>query len=322
MRAQNAELVCVYDVNKSVNEQVAQQFQVVASPGLTDLLQSDIDAVYVATPVNMHLEQVVQAAKAGKHVFCEKPLGLNVSEAEQMVEVCRQQGVKFGTAYMMRFVSQHRAALQLIEEGKLGTPVYCRAQLSCWYPPIEGAWRQNPQAGGGGSLADMGSHCLDLLEMFFGEIDQVSCFTRNSVHPYHSEDSAIVSMVFKNGAMGTVDSYFCIPDNSSKNVLELYGSKGSIIAKGTIGQGAAGEMVAYLEDDNAGYDAQQSRNSTNGLVIDPDPVNTYQAEIEEFSSAILDNREPDNNSLIGLHSQKLLAACYHAAATMTTVKVS
>ena len=96
-----------------------------------------------------------------------------------------------------------------------------------------------PATGGGGSLMDMGSHCIDLLEMFFGKIKSVSCFINNSVHAYKSEDSAVVSILFENGAMGTVDTYFCIPDNSSKNILELYGSKGSILAKGNYRTGSS-----------------------------------------------------------------------------------
>ena len=162
---------------------------------------------------------------------------------------------------------------------------------------------------------DMGSHCLDLLEMFFGNIKSVSCNIINNVHAYKSEDSSVVSLVFENGALGTVDTFFCIPDNSSKNVLELYGSGGSIMAKGTIGQGASGEMVAFLEEDQSGYNAQQSRNAGNGMIIGPKPVNTYCAEIEEFSSAILGKREPSNNATLGLRSQVLLAACYKSAKT-------
>lgn len=98
---------------------------------------------------------------------------------------------------MMRFSAQHQIALKMIQEGKLGQPVYGRAQLSCWYPPIEGAWRQDPKTGGGGSLVDMGSHCIDLLEMFFGKIKSVSCFINNNVHSYKSEDSAVVSCFLK-----------------------------------------------------------------------------------------------------------------------------
>ncbi len=319
--AEHAKLVTVYDINKEVNDAVAKEFHVTASHSMEDLLNSGIDAVYVASPANMHHDQVIACARAKKHVLCEKPLGMTTGEAHDMINVCRKENILLGTGFMMRFMAQHQAALKLIQEGKLGKCVYGRAQLSCWYPPIEGAWRQSPETGGGGSLMDMGSHCIDLLEMFFGKLKSVSCCTNNNVHSYKSEDSAIVSLLFENGAMGTVDTYFCIPDNSSKNILELYGSKGSILAKGTIGQGKSGEMIAYLEEEDAGYDARQARSTSDGLVINPTPVNTYHAEIEEFSRAILEKREPKNNIEIGLQSQKVLAACYESARTGKVIEV-
>ena len=167
----------------------------------------------------------------------------------------------------------------------------------------------------------MGGHCIDLLEMFFGSVVKVSCFINNNVHDYKSEDSAVAMLFFENGALGTVDTFFCIPDNSSKNILELYGSRSSILAKGTIGQAPAGKMVAFLEQDSKDYDAQQARpvrNSTmrkitqkgdisngartegQGMIIAPEPVNTYQAEIKEFSQAIIDDREPFIGGELGL----------------------
>jgi predicted dehydrogenase len=319
--AGNADLVAVYDINQDANNSVATEYNATASKSIETLLDSGIDVVYIASPVNMHLGHAVAAAKAGKHVFSEKPLGMDVEEAEKMIKTCKDSGVLLGTGFMMRFISQHQEALRLINEGKLGKPVYGRAQLSCWYPPIQNAFRQDPSLGGGGSLVDMGNHCIDLLEMFFGKIRSVSCFINNSVQAYKSEDSAIVSLFFENGALATVDTYFCIPDNSSKNILELYGSKGSILARGTIGQGSAGEMIAYLETDNIGYDAKQERNSGEGIIINPEPVNPYLAEIEEFSKAILDKREPMNNAEIGLQSQKVIAACYLSAKTGKVVDI-
>jgi len=319
--AEHAKLVSVYDTDAGANNAVAKEYNAIAAQSLEELLASDIDAVYVASPANMHLRQVIACAGARKHVLCEKPLGMTIEEAEKMIQVCKEEGVLMGTGFMMRFLAQHQAALKLIEDGRLGKCVYGRAQLSCWYPPIEGAWRQSPETGGGGSLMDMGSHCIDLLEMFFGKLKSVSCFINNSVHSYKSEDSAVVSLFFENGAMGTVDTYFCIPDNSSKNILELYGSKGSILARGTIGQGDHGEMIAYLEGDDAGYNARQTRNAGEGLVISPEPVNTYLAEVEEFSSAILEKREPENNVEISLRSQKALAACYESARTGKVTEV-
>ncbi|MCE5345301.1 MAG: Gfo/Idh/MocA family oxidoreductase [Bacteroidales bacterium] len=320
-KAKNAKLISVYDINQDANNAVAKEFNATASKSVEDLLNAGIDVVYIATPINMHLELAVASAKAGKHVFCEKPLGLTVDEAEKMIKTCEEAGVYLGTGLMMRFIAQHQAALKLIRDGKLGKPVYGRAQLSCWYPPIPGAFRQDPELGGGGSLIDMGSHCIDLLEMFFGKVKNVSCFINNSVHDYKAEDSALVSLFFENGAMGSVDTFFCIPDNSSKNILELYGSKGSILANGTVGQGSAGTMTAYLEGDNMGYDAQQTRNTGEGFAINPVPVNPYQAEIEEFSEAILQNRKPLNNASIGLQSQKVMTACYESAKTGKVVNV-
>jgi predicted dehydrogenase len=323
LKANNAELSIVFDIDTQANAGVAKDFGARQAASIGEILDADadIEAVYIATPAHLHSDQVRASAKAGKHVLCEKPLGMTVAEAEEMIEVCKQMGVELGCAFMMRFVVQHQHALRLIKEGKLGTPTYARAQLSCWYPPIKGAWRQNPATGGGGALIDMGGHCIDLLEMFFGKVAKVGCFTNNTVHNYQSEDSAAAMLFFENGALGTVDTFFCIPDNSSKNVLELYGSRGSILAKGTIGQSSAGEMVTFLEQDGDDYDAQQARTEAQGMKIDPEPKNTYQAEIEEFSQAIIDNREPVISGELGLRSQKVLTACYESVKSGKVIEV-
>jgi predicted dehydrogenase len=320
--AANAELVAVFDVNSQANREVARQFSARPANSIEDLLQAGLDAVYIATPANLHTQQASQAATAGKHVFCEKPLGLTTAEVKRMVKVCRQAKVNLGTAFMMRYQSQHQAALRMIQEGRLGKPVYARAQLSCWYPPIPGAWRQIPKLGGGGALMDLAGHCLDLLEMFFGPVTSVSCITNRTIHRYAAEDSGAVLARFKNGATATVDTFFCIPDNSSKNRLELYGSRGSILAQGTIGQGEAGEMVAYLEGEDKNYDASQARAAGGSLIIAPPPVNTYRAEIEAFSQALLEGRKTSESALAGLRSQMVLAACYQSAKTRREVRIS
>jgi len=311
--ARNATLVSVFDIDPAANAEVARQFSAHPAPGIAALLDTDIDAVYIATPPAVHREQALACAAAGKHVLCEKPLGLAVADAEAMIAACTRARVRLGTAFMMRFHAQHQAALQLIRSGRLGQPVLARAQLSCWYPPLPGAWRQDPELGGGGSLMDMGGHCIDLLEMFFGPATTVSCLTHRTVHGYASEDSAVVSLQFANGALGMVDAFFCVPDDASQNRLELYGSRGSILARDTIGQGAQGEMTAFLDEAAGSYDARQTRATGGGLAVDPTPVNPYLAEIEEFSRAVLEDRDPSHNAALGLRSQRVLAACYESA---------
>lgn len=311
--ADNATLTAVYDVNAEANQEVANEFDAAACESEDALLESDCGVIYIATPANMHCGQVLSAAAAGKHVLCEKPLGMTVEEAERMITACKDNGVKLGTAFMMRFHAQHQEALKLVCDGKLGTPVLGRAQLSCWFPPMPGAWRQYPEQGGGGSLMDMGGHCIDVLEMFYGRAVKVQCVTGNLVHAYPSEDTAVVLLEFENGAKGVVDNLFNVPDASSKNRLELYGSKGSILAEGTLGQGEIGEMMAYLESGDAGYEAQQARSGGGGIAITPNPVNMYRAEVEAFAQAVLDDAEPPVPAEDGLWSQRVLAACYESA---------
>ena len=318
--ARNAELVAVFGRNQKTNAAVAKEFGVRAATSLAELLALDLDAVYIASPNHAHLEQTRLAAVAGKHVFCEKPLGLNVAEARQMMQDCRKAKVQLGTAFMMRFHSRHQAALRLIQAGKLGQPVYARAQLSCWYPPLRAAWRQIPRLAGGGALMDLAGHCLDLLEMFFGPLTAVSCLTNHTVHDYRTEDSSAVLARFKNGATATVDAFFCIPDASSQNRLELYGTRGSILAHGTIGQEDGGEMVALLNDAK-NYRAQQTRSTDNAIVIAPARVNTYRAEIEAFSQSLLEGRDTGESGRAGLRSQKILAACYESARRRKEIKI-
>lgn len=319
--AANAQLVAVCGRDARANARVAAEFGVVAADSLEALLAMDIDAVYLASPPDAHLEQTLASARAGRHVLCEKPLALRPSDAAAMQAACRQAGVRLGTALMMRFHAQHRAALELIRDGRLGQPVFARAQLSCWYPPIAGAWRQEPARGGGGALMDLGGHCIDLLEMFFGPARCVSCATSRAVHPYPVEDGAVTTLQFAHGALGVVDTFFCMPDEASRNRLELYGSRGSILAEGTIGQGAGGEMIARLGGGAAGYDAKQNRPAGEGVRLEPPPVNLYRAEVEEFSRAILEDREPANDARLGVRSQHVLAACYESAATGRNVEL-
>jgi predicted dehydrogenase len=321
LAAPNAQLVAVYNRSQDVNAEVARSFKVHAAGTIEELLQSDIDAVYIASPPEAHLTQTLACAAARKHVLCEKPLALSVADAEKMHHACTAAGVQLGTALMMRFQAQHVAARDLVAEGRIGRPVFARAQLSCWYPPIPGAWRQDPAQGGGGALMDLGGHCIDLLEFFFGPAEAVSCQTARTIHDYPVEDGAVVTLRFARGALGVVDTFFCIRDESSRNVLELYGSAGSIHGTGTIGQGMRGRMVARLSDGAAGYDAQQARAAVTEVTIEPEPVNMYRGEIEEFSRAILERHAPANDAALGVRSQQVLAACYESARSGRTVRL-
>jgi predicted dehydrogenase len=211
---------------------------------------------------------------------------------------------------------------EMTQAGELGTLVFGRAELTCWYPPIPGAFRQDPALGGGGSLIDMGNHCIDLLELLFGRVAEVSCFTGNLVQEYASEDTALAMLRFESGAVGVVDAMFNVPDAAARNALEVYGSKGSLMAAGTVGQDSAGSFTATLESGDAGYDAAQVRTGeVSAEVITPHPANMYQAHIEAFSAAVLNDTAPPITGEDGLWSHRVIDACYEAARGGKAVKL-
>ncbi|MFQ6042192.1 MAG: Gfo/Idh/MocA family protein, partial [Candidatus Poribacteria bacterium] len=283
----------------------------------------EVQAVYIATPTYLHAQQTIRALRAGKHVLCEKPMAMNLSEAEGMIAEAEKHDCKLAIGYMMRFHAWHQKLKKMIDAGELGALVMGRAQLTCWYPKIEGAWRQDPALGGGGALADMGSHCIDLLEMLLGCAQEVTAFVDTIVHDYPVEDSSVVLLRCQSGAMGVVDAHFNVPDEAAVNMLEIYGSKGRVEGRGTIGQSSTGTMTAVLQTDDKEYDATQQREETAEQVIEPEEiVNIYQAEIEDFCDAISHDRKPCVSGEDGLWNLKVLMAAYESSKRGKAIKIS
>lgn len=321
--AKNAELVALMDIDKERLKEVAEKYSNVRCYTKEEdiLKDKEVEVVYIATPTYLHHKQVLLAAKAKKHILLEKPIAMNLEEAEEIISICKENKVKLTLGYMMRYHSYHQKIKEMLDEGKLGKLVMGRAQLTCWYPPVEGAWRQEPNLGGGGSLIDMGSHCIDLLEMLMGKVVEVSSYTGNLVQDYPVEDTAVVLLKFEEGALGVIDNHFNIPDASSENRLEIYGSKGSILVKGTIGQDSSGYMVERLEKEKKGYKAEQRREEIKEKEITLKPVNMYQSEMEDFSRYIIEDTEPSFKGEDGLRNLKIVLAAYESAKEGKAIKV-
>lgn len=251
----------------------------------------EIDAVYIATPANLHLKQIKAVAEAGKHILCEKPLTLSIKESKEAVKICAKNKVRLQEGYMMKFHGAHQEIQKIIKKGTLGKVTYMRAQLACWFPPC-GNWRQNPKKGGGGALIDMATHLYDLLQFFNGPIVKVGALTGNQVHNYKSEDASTTLVEFKNGAHATIDCFFNVPDNASRTRLEVYGSKGSIFTEGTIGQGDGGKAEGIFNKSLGGYDATQSKDGGAKFKAIPfKKINMYTAEVEYMADCILNRRK-------------------------------
>lgn len=324
--ASNAEIMSVMDISKDVAEDVAKEFN--ASHFCDkeeELLSQDIDAVYIATPQDKHCEQVLKAASAGKHILCEKPITITLDEVKQMDEAIKKAGVKFMLGFCMRNNVYNQKAREIVSTQKLGRMVMARAQLTCWYPPIEGAWRQDIKVSHGGCLIDMGTHCIDLLEWIMDtKIKSVCGFQDRLVHEYPTEieDTSTIAVAFENGAHGIIDNYFNLPDAAAQNALELHGTKGSIVGQGTIGQDPTGNMFSVLQSEETGYNANQVRNvdvQRDDYKLEGKGI--YGRMIEDFVKCIEDDSIPPVTLEDGKHSVQVVNAIYKAVKEKRTVDV-
>ena len=323
LKSDRVEIIAVEDVSEELSRNIAKKYSVERfCTNEDDLLRNDdVEAVYIGTPVFVHGEQIKKAVDAGKHVLCEKPLCLSIKETEKVIEYCEKKGVVLQVGFMMRYHGYHIKAKEIIDNGELGSPVMGRGQLTCWYPPIEGAWRQDPAKGGGGALMDMAIHSVDILRYLFGEVDSVSSFNGTKTHSYPVDDSGVIMMQFKNGAYGVCDSFFNIPDEAAKGVLEIYGTKGSLLAEGTISQVAGGKMVAYLQKGEKGYDAQQERTGIKPVEVMAELKDMYMAEVEDFIYAVENKEKPMNSPEEALKNFKIIQAAYESQKKGKIIKI-
>jgi len=181
--------------------------EALADPGTRGDVESEAQAVYIATPVFLHAPQTMQSFRAGRHVLCEKPLAMNLAEARLMVQASQEAGKTFGVAYYRRFYPKVQRAKQLLEAGAIGKPVLAELTCHSWLDGTESErnWLIDPAKAGGGPLYDIASHRIDVLNFLFGQPLRVSGHVSNAVHHYAVEDNATVMIDYANGVRGIVD---------------------------------------------------------------------------------------------------------------------
>src|SRR5687768_2967804 len=202
----------------------------------------EIDLVDICTPNNLHMPIALAAAKAGKHILCEKPIARNADEAEQMYDAVQKAGVMHMMIFNYRFVPAIAMAKQLIDEGKIGpvrhfNAVYYQDWLTDPDFPI--TWRHDAKASGSGAHGDMNAHIVDLARYLVGEFQAVSGIQKTFIkeRPFASgkgkgkvstDDATSFLATFENGALGSFQATRLAPGRKNFLRLEIFGSKGSL----------------------------------------------------------------------------------------------
>ena len=210
-----------------------------------DFLKSDIDCVFISSVNSQHYEQVIKAAEAGKHILCEKPLALTSKQAEEMVEACKQCNVLLAVNFVHRLHPQVLKAKELIKSQKIGKLVSINVSFNLDFPPSNN-FRFNRELSGGGALRDLGSHVLDLLRFFGGEIIEINGYMDNIIYKYDVEDFASALVKFENGSYGNFNVSF----NTKKafNRVEILGHTGAISIENFIGvKGLSSKLTIQLD---------------------------------------------------------------------------
>lgn len=205
--------------------------------------RDDIDIVDISLPQHLHAEVAIAAAQAGKHLFCEKPLGLTIEEGEQMLAAAESAGVVHYVNHNYRRAPAVVLARQLIDEGRIGDIYHWRgAYQQSWLidPNFPLNWKLKKETAKAGPQWDLSSHSVDLANYLVGDISSVSCLAKNFIkqRPLDAdpsqfgevtvEDAALMMVEFKNGAVGSFESTRFATGRRNHHTFEIYGSRGAL----------------------------------------------------------------------------------------------
>ncbi|MFH0735121.1 MAG: Gfo/Idh/MocA family oxidoreductase [bacterium] len=199
----------------------------------TEFLKSDFDNLYIGSRNSDHYAQVIEAAKMHKNILCDKPLALNSAQALEMYETCKNNNVLFAVNYVNRFHPLVQKAKELIDKNFLGKIVSISTSYNTEFMPDEN-FRFKKELSGGGVLRDIGTHMIDLLLYFGGNISQIKGFMDNIIFKSEVEDFTSAIVKFENGGYGSFNVSFNTP--KAFNRIEILGYKGCIAIDNIIGK--------------------------------------------------------------------------------------
>jgi len=228
------EFVSVYDINQKKATKLAKIFKLKTFASYEDLLESDIDAVLILVPHHAHEEVVFEAAKAGKHILCEKPMATTLEGCDQMIKATNKAGVRFMIAENQRFLPAHQSIHNFVNEGTVGKVFMIRSYEGV--PEVHNvnnpeSWKADPVKAGGGALMDMGVHKFATFNWILNDtVDSAYCWITKQLTKLQekAEDNAFIFLKYKSGVIAECVLSFTVNAPSS-NQLEVYGTDGTLI---------------------------------------------------------------------------------------------
>jgi|TARA_B110000908_G_C10175260_1_gene412923 predicted dehydrogenase len=313
-----AQLVAVCDKTVSKAQVIADKYSIPVYSCLHDMMKAEkIDVVVVLTESGLHAQHTIELAPYGAHVVVEKPMALTLDDADAMIEACDKHGVKLFVVKQNRFnvpIVQLRKALDQGRFGKLimGTirVRWCRPQAYYDQDSWRGTWAYD-----GGVLTNQASHHVDLLEWMMGDVESVFAKSKNALADIEAEDTAVVILKFRNGALGVIEATTAIRPKDLEGSISILGETGSV----EVGGFAVNEMKTWnfteIHEEDGDVIEKYSVN----------PPNVYGFGHQAYYEHVVDCLDNETAQLVdglqGRKSLELINAIYESIETGEEVKL-
>lgn len=277
-QALGADVVGVTALDPAATEEFAHRFGLQPYASYEELLDA-VDIVDLCVPTDLHRAFTEQAAAAGRHVICEKPIALSSADGEAMITACRQAGVRLFIAQVVRFFPQYRAARDLLVSGQLGDLGTLTLRRVSSAPMGGRAWFSD-ESRSGGMLFDLMIHDLDYAHWLGGPVERVYARSLTGQNPGAHSDYAQVTLRFTSGALALIEGGWVLPPGEFRTAIDLAGSAGLIEWSSDSG----GTVREFIRRDDAPGTPGVALPS---LAVGRDP---FEAELEHVLTAIRDDQ--------------------------------
>jgi 1,5-anhydro-D-fructose reductase (1,5-anhydro-D-mannitol-forming) len=303
------EVVAVASSNPERGRKFAAQHEIDASYDSVGTLLADprVAVVYISTTNELHRDQVLAAAKAGKHVLCEKPLALSIDDALQMAAACKAAGVVMATNHHLRNAATHRRIRELIQAGAIGKPLFARVFHAVYLPPLLQGWRLDKPQAGGGVILDITVHDVDTLRFLLDAepIEAAGMTQSASLAKEGLEDGVMSVLRFDNGVLAQLHDAFTVKYGG--NGIEVHGEAGSIVGRNVMTQRGVGELLL--------------RNAAGEQAVAVDHVNLYERGVAAFCAAMRGEGQPAATAEDGIRSLNAALAVVQACRTGVATQI-
>lgn len=321
-----SELVAICDTNKDVLAKTAEKYSIKHTfEDYKELLKSGlINAVSVCVPTGLHSEVVIEAAKNGVHTLCEKPLALNLDEADRMLEAVSKNEIKLGVGFNLKFLPNHVKVREFIQNRRIGKPIFARAQLITTGPygtsSTSVTYETEKRIG---CLFDSGAHISDLMLWMFGRASRVSAYLSTHMRRVKVDDTALVTIMFESGVLGEISvawvpiSHYTAIESSRQ--IQVVGTGGILESD------IFGPSLQFYSVDSLICKVKGKIKLTPGRFDSHIPLEalswSYAREIDDFLESIVLNKMPSVSGEEAREALRLILAAYESDRSKSVISL-